>query len=363
MSQELQGVRPARWRLAPPPEVAAELARDRGLFLAIAAYAACAAVMALALGRPGDLVVFTYLPFWIFGAVVLALLAITVVELPRSIRAAPASPLSHLVGAVRARINPRLVAGVLLFAAMALFYGAFTSIKSMLPHLVPFSLDRWAADMDARLHGGVAPWALLQPLLGHHWVTRAIQHLYMPGWTFLLFGATAAMAMSRRLAPLRAQFFWTYLLLWPLLGNLLAGAVMTAGPIYYGLVTGDSARFGEILRYVRFSAGLLNSSYDLQGQLWGAYQSGKAGLGSGISAFPSMHVAMATLYVLAARRIDRRLAWAAAAFALAIFLGSIHLGWHYAVDGYASAALTVLVWLGVGFALRRGRRDTSGRDR
>ena len=47
---------------------------------------------------------------------------------------------------------------------------------------------------------------------------------------------------------------------------------------------------------------------------------------------------------LAARHVHRVVAIAAALFALAIFTGSVHLGWHYAVDGYASAFLVAVIW-------------------
>jgi hypothetical protein len=30
-----------------------------------------------------------------------------------------------------------------------------------------------------------------------------------------------------------------------------------------------------------------------------------------------------------------------------IFLGSIHLGWHYAIDAYLAWALTLIVWFAV----------------
>ena len=32
------------------------------------------------------------------------------------------------------------------------------------------------------------------------------------------------------------------------------------------------------------------------------------------------------------------------AYALVIWIGSIHLGWHYAVDGLVSIALTIVIW-------------------
>jgi len=34
-------------------------------------------------------------------------------------------------------------------------------------------------------------------------------------------------------------------------------------------------------------------------------------------------------------------------------VGSVHLGWHYAVDGYLSIVLTVLLWRVVGHFVAR----------
>jgi hypothetical protein len=242
-----------------------------------------------------------------------------------------------------------------LFTLVSLFYGAFTTIKTLLPSLAPFGLDPWAANLDATLHGGHDPWRLLQPLLGHHAVTRTIQILYLPVWTTALCVLTAMLATSRRLAHLRSRFFWTFLGAWILLGNLAAAAVLTGGPVYYGHLTGDTARFAPLLAYLDFSKGMPLSSVDLQSALWSAYASGSSGVGSGISAFPSLHVAMATLFALTARHIHRALGVAFAAFAVAILAGSVHLGWHYAIDGYASALTVVALWWLAGRWARRAQ--------
>jgi membrane-associated phospholipid phosphatase len=40
-------------------------------------------------------------------------------------------------------------------------------------------------------------------------------------------------------------------------------------------------------------------------------------------------------------------------FALAIAIGSVVLGWHYALDAYGGAAIAVLAWYAVGSAVGR----------
>ena len=87
---------------------------------------------------------------------------------------------------------------------------------------------------------------------------------------------------------------------------------------------------------------------DVQQMLWDNYQNNKVGMGSGISAMPSMHVATATLMALFGWQYSRIAGIVLTLYALVIFIGSVHLGWHYALDGYVGALGAALVWWLVG---------------
>jgi hypothetical protein len=50
------------------------------------------------------------------------------------------------------------------------------------------------------------------------------------------------------------------------------------------------------------------------------------------------------LATCAAWQSNRGLAWGFLVFAILIWIGSIHLSWHYAVDGEASALLIPPIW-------------------
>jgi membrane-associated phospholipid phosphatase len=65
---------------------------------------------------------------------------------------------------------------------------------------------------------------------------------------------------------------------------------------------------------------------------------------SGISAMPSMHVAMATLFAIAGFRRSRLLGGIFTVYALTIWVASVHLGWHYALDGVVGAAMMGALW-------------------
>ena len=52
-----------------------------------------------------------------------------------------------------------------------------------------------------------------------------------------------------------------------------------------------------------------------------------------------------------------------AAFLLAIFLGSIILGWYYAIDGYAGVLVAVAMWKLAGWIVRSKKFSPLGERR
>lgn len=343
--------------------VRTELYRDRLIYALVLAHVIGALVLALALGASHKLVYLTYVPIWLRALALVALLYITVFELPASIRANPSSPLARLTTRLPDIFNPRLAAAGVLVLAVVLLQGSFTSVKNLLSDMTPFHWDASLAAADAWIHGGRDPWRWLQPLLGRPAVTRAIQMAYVGGWVIALCTVPALLGGSRRLDHLRQRFFLTYLFVWVVLGNIMAGIFMSAGPVYYGDVTGDVARFADQLAYLSFSEGLTHSSYDLQRMLWALHDQGRTEMGSGISAFPSVHVAMATLFALTGWAINRWAGIAATIFLAVIMAGSVHLAWHYAIDGYVSMIAVAAVWFGIAAWQRRRRASPAWRLR
>lgn len=82
----------------------------------------------------------------------------------------------------------------------------------------------------------------------------------------------------------------------------------------------------------------------IQDYLWGNYVDGRRDLGTGISAFPSVHIGVAMMFALNIyERIPKMLPFCITFVAIYQFL-SVYLGWHYAVDGYASILLVYFLW-------------------
>lgn len=327
--------------------IAEEAKADLPLMAIMLGYMAVVAGLCFGLGRPQFYHPDIYMDAWAPAMLTGSLFLIFLIELPLAVISNPRSPLTAFIARLRRLIHPRLVAGAVLFMVTGYFTGTFTSAKSLANDLVSFHADAMLADWDAALHLGVDPWRLLQPVLGHHQITRAIQHFYMSGWGTFLLVFTGMVAFWPRLAPIRNRFYLTYFACWIVLGSVFAALFMSGGPVYFGEITGDHARFAGQVRYLAFSDNLDNSSFELQQILWLLYERGQVHVGTGISAFPSLHVATMTLFTLTAYEIDRRAGWLMTAATAVILVGSVHLAWHYAIDGYASAAFVLAVWFGL----------------
>lgn len=243
----------------------------------------------------------------------------------------------------------RLIAGAIMIVILQLFFSLFTSMKALIPQFQPFAWDVTFAVWDRTLHGGIDPWLLLQPLLGHPWITTLVNAAYHL-WFFIAYGFMVWQAFTLADPALRQQFFLTMMASWALLGNLAATLLSSAGPVYYGRVTGQADPFVPLMEYLQ-SADQVGRVWALQVHdlLWSGYANGEAGVGSGISAMPSMHVGCAVIFALAAGRVRRWLGWVFWAYAGLIMIGSVHLAWHYALDGYVAALLIVLIWHACGW--------------
>ncbi|KKB84886.1 hypothetical protein VW29_08625 [Devosia limi DSM 17137] len=240
----------------------------------------------------------------------------------------------------------RFAAGtILLLTALLLFTTMFSSIKSTFPLASGFLFDVAQADIDKAIHLGTDPWRYLYAIAQHPIVLRVVEFNYNVVWFILCYFTLYWVVTSPRADQFRLRYVLTWMLSWVIIGNLIAGTWLSAGPAFYGLVTGDTERFGEQLAFLGITAGERNSAHNLQAYLWDLYETGNVGIGSGISAFPSIHVAMVVLNALFIGELSHRLGalmWCYVAF---IIMSSVYLGWHYAIDGYVSVvAVLVIYW-------------------
>jgi hypothetical protein len=224
---------------------------------------------------------------------------------------------------------------------------SFYVLKDEIPALHPFSWDRTFMEWGRWLSFGDVPWRVLQPLVGYPLVTVALNLVY-EAWFPVMFGCFAWQAFAPRSSAVRTQYMLAFAFCWFLAGNVLATIFSSAGPCFYGYFVSGPNPYAPQLDYLRHvSESWPVWSVGIQDALWTAYKTGHGQI-SGISAMPSMHVTIATLMALLGWRVSRRAGIFFTAFAGLIFVGSIALAWHYAVDGLAGIVLAIAFWLAAG---------------
>jgi hypothetical protein len=244
------------------------------------------------------------------------------------------------------RIGWRLLRGVPVFLALPAMFSAFTSYKSQLFKIVPYYADPYALDLDRLLHG-IDPWRLLQPIVGHPWITVGLNQVYILwfGEMFLTLSIGIFIVDQERL---RSQFLTAYFFSWGIAGCIAATLLASVGPCFYSAFF-HADPYADLFSYLDKTRQIyFVPERDLQAALFDGLRKGGIGVGEGISAMPSMHVGIAVLNAIFLSRLNRYVGWAAWLFAALIFIGSVALGWHYAVDGYVAALLVWLIWIASG---------------
>ncbi|WP_119300654.1 phosphatase PAP2 family protein [Dongia deserti] len=316
--------------------------------------------IAYSVGLPMDATVTGYLPT--FLRLMPLMLGILVVGRGFQIVAfeRPQRPLTQLLHELRTTlVTPSRIAHALpILLGMLVFGGTFTVVKTSIPLLTSYSWDVTFEQWDRWLHGGLAPWQILHPLVGQAPVTKAIDEIYR-SWFYLLSLIWVWQAFSQRDNRLRLRFFLTMILGWIILGNVAATLLASAGPVYYGRISGLSDPFLSLTAYLSDA----DRTYSIralvaQRYVWDNFVMREFALGTGISAMPSMHVAIATLLALVCWHTKRWIGVLMTIYATTIMIGSVHLGWHYAIDGYFGALGTMVIWWAVGCFLDRQAQST-----
>jgi hypothetical protein len=241
---------------------------------------------------------------------------------------------------LRAETLERL-AGIPLFVLGTVFmFDVFGAFKGAIPRFSTYDWDETLAGIDAFLHGGADPWTWTHTLFGAAG-TQVLDQIYVSWFSVLLL----SILLTATWAPLalRARFFLALALTCALAGSLAATLFASGGPVYFGEFAGDGDRFFALLEGLEGTVAQRNHV-----ALWEAFATQSDKLYGGISAMPSMHVTLTALVALAAFTWHPLAGAVAGLYTLLILTGSVHLAWHYAIDGYAGIALAAIIWFGVG---------------
>ena len=264
-----------------------------------------------------------------------------------------ASPTAAVRGALARRWREdRLFSLAWPIALFLLLVPTFNAFKQRILPAAGFHLDPQLAAIDRALLG-TDPGPVLHAWFGSPGVTfffDAIYHSwFMP--TTLGICLVGLCAGTRT----RAQYMLSYAGVWILLGAAAAWLLPAAGPAFYEPLVGAEGAQPFLLVHeslaasggqARFLTSLGNQAYLLEN-----LGAPTLVIGGGISAIPSVHNAIAALFALVALRTHRLFGAAMMAYAALIWVGSVYLNWHYAIDGAVGIAGAVLIWLAAGRAV------------
>lgn len=211
----------------------------------------------------------------------------------------------------------------------------FVNLKQYIPAINPALYDSPLWRLDAWLHFGIEPAVWANEFAARHGLMPFLDTMYLVFFPVQVL-VPLLFLFSTRLRPVRGTFFAAYCMIW-MVGSAIYVLWPALGPVYYRpmrFLTLDLAPFAEHLQwtliqdYARFRAGPEYYAVKLY---------------YGVAALPSLHVGMFTLFSLATWRW-RSLSIVLWALTAITFAGSLALGWHYAVDGYAGALMAWGVW-------------------
>ena len=234
-----------------------------------------------------------------------------------------------------------------LFAALMASFNAF---KQMILPGAAFTLDPAFAYADRLLFLGVDPWRITHALIGPTG-TLVIDRAYHGWFLPMSIGVILCAFLPASTYRLRTQYLLSYCAVWIGIGSILAYLLPAAGPCFYEHFVGPGGGFEPLIQNLHSAQAVTGShltAISNQEGLLRLFGGDALAVGGGISAMPSVHNGLAVLFALAGFQINRKLGWAFTAYAVLIWVGSIHLGWHYAIDGIAAAGLTVLIWRAMG---------------
>ena len=221
--------------------------------------------------------------------------------------------------------------------ALPLHFEAATLIKQAIPEIQPFYADNALIELDRIVFFGHDAWELTHAVIGESG-TRAIDLAYA-SWVVVQISMTVFLVLGRD-HWFKIRTTLSLQIAWLLLGGGLATMFASVGPCFMDDFFGSN-QFSPLMTKLESYDDLLAldaMAYLLEVQ-------GNTAVGGGISAMPSLHVGVSALIALAVRDAWPRwqpLGWI---YLAVMYVGSIHLGWHYASDGLVAGLSVWAIWV------------------
>lgn len=210
-------------------------------------------------------------------------------------------------------------------------------LKSSLFLINPRNYDHGLAVLDETLFFGISPSRFFVALFDNPVVYRFFD-LYYSFIYFVIFLVYTSVILGIARDQMRRTFATAFTMLW-VLGFAAYVGVPSWGPVFI-----HPEDFESALDHMPGTVHVQTQLYNETAALIRDPKAPRIVRYGGIAAFPSLHVAVLTLFSIATMQISRRWGYWTWLLTLIMLLGSVVTGYHYLIDGYAGIAIGLLVF-------------------
>lgn len=243
-----------------------------------------------------------------------------------------------------------------MIVAVSVVMSAHFLVKISIHIINPQVFDAWLWRYDRWLGFGVDPLLVLLELVRQPWLLHALDVTYSVVYPFTVLIYPPLLGLASPTRSLRVAALSGFCLLW-IVGGTLYVAFPSWGPVYT-----QPAHFEQTLQSMPIT---VHVQQELLQELKGVIDNpaGRRPVKfGGVAAFPSLHLAVLTLFLLASRRVNRYWGWATGVLLGLMAVGSMVTGYHYLLDSLAGVVLGAACYLGAVRWVEQNLRVTGPRS-
>ncbi len=205
-------------------------------------------------------------------------------------------------------------------------------LKSFIWLVNPRTWDTQLWELDRIVHFGLSPTLFLTVAFADGGFLRFLDVVYSGAYFFLIVVSVPVLLIVPEPAR-RMAFLSAYAFIW-MAGSVLYLALPSWGPVF---VVSDL--FSAVLRHMPVTVSVQEVLFGEISSLVHQPLAPRVVRFGSVAAFPSLHLAVVTVFTVASRWVSGRWFLANLVLVILMLVGSVVTGYHYLVDGWAGIAL------------------------